>query len=67
MTMSLLSCVAKKTGRLGENSCPLLEDLVVCFIFTLLGLTDIQDGESLTFTSPSITLSFSGQFFRTDF
>ena len=45
MTMSLLSCVARKTSRSGENSCPFLEDLVVCFIFTLLGLTDIQDGE----------------------
>ena len=43
--MSLLSCVAIKTSRPGENSCPLLEDLVVCFIFTLLGLTGIQDGE----------------------
>lgn len=32
VTMSLLSCVAKKTSRLGENSCPLLSDLVVCFI-----------------------------------
>lgn len=45
LTFSTLSCAALKTSKSGENSSPLLEGLMACATFNLLGFANIQNWE----------------------